>query len=75
MARFESGVSGYVKTYAIIEVNFPIDSKGNADISCIRCPHLSSNERICQLNKRPVAYPQRYVGDYCPLQEIEKKEN
>ena len=73
MARFESGVSGYVKAYAVVQVNFPIDSKGFADISCVRCPFLSANERTCQLNKEPVAHPHKYVGDRCPLQEIEEK--
>lgn len=73
MARFESGVFGYVKAYAVVQVNFPIDSKGNSDISCARCPYLSSNERMCQLNKEPVAHPNKYVGDRCPLQEIEEK--
>ena len=38
-----------------------------ADISCRQCPYLSSNERMCQLNKQPVQYPSRFVGAYCPL--------
>ena len=29
MANFESGVANYVRTYAIIEVNFPVDFKGD----------------------------------------------
>ena len=74
MANFESGVSDYVKTYAIVNVNFPVDEKGRAEIMCKHCPYLSSNERMCQLNKEPVAFPNRYVGDKCPLIEIETKE-
>lgn len=74
MANFDSGVSGYVIGRAIIEVGFPIDMKGNADISCRHCPYLSSNDRMCQLNKEPVAYPQKFVGDHCPLKPIEKEE-
>lgn len=70
---FESGVDSYVKAYAIIEVNFPVDLKGNPDISCYRCPYLSSNEKMCQLNKQPVAYPHKFVGQHCPL--IPKEEN
>jgi hypothetical protein len=69
VANFDSGVSGYVTATAIIEVNFPIDNKGRADIRCKQCPFLSSNERICQLNKEVVAYPQQYVGQNCPLKE------
>lgn len=71
MANFESGVAGYVKTYAVVNVNFPIDDKGRQEIACKHCPYLSSNERMCQLNKEPVAYPNKYVGDRCPLQETE----
>ena len=74
MANFDSGVSGYIVGYAIIEVGFPVDMKGNADISCRHCPYLSSNERMCQLNKEPVAYPTKFVGDKCPLKLMEKEE-
>jgi hypothetical protein len=27
---------------------------------------------MCQLNKEPVAYPNKFVGDMCPLREVEK---
>lgn len=72
MANFESGVSSYVKSEATIKVNFPVDEKGRAEIACKHCPYLSSNERMCQLNKEPVAYPNKFVGDMCPLREVEK---
>lgn len=71
--NFESGVAGYVRAYAVIEVNFPIDFKGNEEISCRHCPYLSSNERMCQLNKEPVAYPNKYVGSKCPLMIKEER--
>lgn len=74
MGRFESGVASYVEAYAVIEVFFPVDDKGRADISCSQCPFLSHSARICQLNKKPVAYPEKFVGQYCPLNRIEKKE-
>ena len=70
MPNFESGVQGYIRTTATVTVNFPVDAKGRADICCLRCPYLSSNERMCQLNKEPVAYPKTYVGDMCPLERI-----
>ena len=70
MANFESGVASYIKAEAVIKVNFPVDEKGRAEIACKHCPYLSSNERMCQLNKEPVAYPNKYVGDMCPLREI-----
>ena len=72
-SNFESGVADYIRAYAVIEVNFPIDFKGNAEICCKHCPYLSSNERMCQLNKEPVAYPNKYVGDRCPLMRKEER--
>ena len=71
---FESGVASYVKAEAVIKVNFPVDEKGRAEIACKHCPYLSSNERMCQLNKEPVAYPNRFVGDMCPLKEVKTNE-
>jgi hypothetical protein len=73
MANFESGVASYVKAYAVVNVYFPVDDKGRQEIACKHCPYLSSNERMCQLNKEPVAYPNKFVGDYCPLCPIENK--
>lgn len=75
MASFESGVASYIKSYAVIEVYFPVDEKGRADISCRQCPYLSSNSRVCQLNKKIVAYPDRHVGSYCPLTPIEERKD
>ena len=74
MANFESGVASYIKSYAVVEVYFPVDDKGRADISCKQCPYLSVTSRICQLNKKPIAYPDKFVGQYCPLNRIEEKE-
>lgn len=70
MANFESGVASYIQGQATVEVFFPVDQKGNAEICCRHCPYLSSNDRMCQLNKMPVAYPNKYVGDNCPLKEV-----
>lgn len=74
MANFESGVASYIVGFAEVKVYFPVDDKGRSEIACKHCPYLSSNERMCQLNKEPVAYPNRYVGQHCPLIEIENKE-
>lgn len=68
MANFESGVKSFVVGECTIKVNFPVDFKDRADISCRHCPFLSSNERMCQLNKSPIAYPMHYVGYNCPLE-------
>lgn len=68
MANFESGVASYVVGVAKVKVNFPVDAKGRSEIACKHCPFLSSNERMCQLNKEPVAFPNKFVGQYCPLE-------
>lgn len=69
---FENGVKGYVKTVAVVEVNFPIDYNGNENIKCVHCPYLGKNERICLLNNEIIAYPYKYVGQKCPLRRVDK---
>ena len=73
MPNFDSGVASYIKGYAVVEVDFPTDFKGNTDISCMQCKFFSRNNGICQLTKSIVAYPQKFVGQDCPL-EIKEKE-
>ncbi len=68
---FDSGVAGYVHATYLAEVFFPVDYRGNEDICCRQCPYLSANDRMCQLNKQPVAYPNKFVGQYCPLSKEE----
>lgn len=70
----DSGVKGYVKGTATVTVSFPIDDKGKEYVSCAFCPYLSANEKICRLNGEIVAFPKKYVGDYCPL-DIEEPKN
>lgn len=72
--RFESGVTEYVHGMATIEVFFPKDSRGNADISCYQCKFFSRNNGVCQITKEVTAYPTKYVGSNCPL-EIENGGN
>ena len=76
-ANFDSGVKSFITGECTIKVHFPVDWKGKADVCCMQCPYLSSNERMCQLNKQPVQYPKQYVGFDCPLEfvEAEKDEN
>lgn len=73
MPSFENGVKDYIVGVATVRVYFPVDWKDRAYICCRQCPYLSSNERMCQLNKEPVAFPTQYIGQNCPL-EIELKE-
>ena len=66
--NFESGVSSYIKGVAVVEVFFPVDRKGAADVSCRQCQYYQQMTRKCALNAKVVAYPDHYVGSHCPLQ-------
>lgn len=72
MPNFESGVSRYITGTYTVKVHFPVDHKGNADISCNQCPYYSQGYRKCRLNDQIVAYPEHFVGYYCPLETEEE---
>ena len=74
MAHFESGVSSYVHASAIVDVFFPVDRHGNADISCEQCYYYRRQSRSCALNGEIVQYPTKYVGSSCPLQPADEEE-
>lgn len=73
MAYFEDGVKEYITGYAVVEVHFPVDYKGNADISCYQCRFFSRSTGICQFTKEISEYPTKYVGSNCPLVMKEKE--
>lgn len=68
MADFESGVKSYIKAYALVKVSFPVDFSGRSEINCYQCKFFSRNNGICQLTKEITEFPQKYVGENCPLQ-------
>lgn len=74
-ANFDSGVKSFITGECTIKVDFPVDWKDRADVCCVQCPYLSSNERMCQLNKQPVQYPKQYIGYDCPLNFNENEVN
>lgn len=67
MANFETGVKDYIHAYAIIEVNFPIDFRGNPDVNCYQCKYFSKSSGLCRLTNEVSEYPQKYIGSHCPL--------
>lgn len=78
MPNFDNGVSGYIVGTCSVQVHFPVDSRGKADVCCEQCPYYGRNSRTCQLNKRIVNYPEKYIGAACPLSfsgEIEEDNN
>ena len=68
MPNFDSGVDHYITGYYVVEVHFPVDAKGRADISCNQCPYFGRTSKTCQLNKAVVHYPDKFVGLNCPLE-------
>lgn len=73
MANFDSGVSSYIKAQATVTVFFPVDYRGNADISCYQCDFFNRSSGLCQLTKAVSEYPTKYVGSSCPLQEVKEE--
>lgn len=71
MANFDSGVAKYIHATATINVTFPVDFKGNADISCCQCFFFRKNYRTCGLNGEICEYPEKFVGSHCPLEVLE----
>lgn len=73
MANFESGVASYIHAQAKVDVFFPVDARGNADISCSQCYYFRRNYKTCGLNGEVCQYPEKYVGASCPLGEVEEE--
>lgn len=72
MPDFESGVASYIHARAIVDIYFPVDSRGNADCSCSQCYYYRRQSQSCALNGEIVQYPQKYVGARCPLKRVEE---
>lgn len=75
MPDFQSGVASYIHAKAEVRVHFPVDFKGNADISCAQCFFFREASRRCGLTGEISEYPQKYVGSTCPLEIIEGENN
>ncbi len=72
MANFDTGVSRYIKTRAVVEVAFPVDWRGSVEIACKHCPFYVRATQRCALNQAVVNFPEKYVGSECPLEIIEE---
>lgn len=70
MACFDSGVKRYIKAVATVQVNFPVDWKDNAEIACKHCQFYIRATQRCALNQEIVNYPERFVGEFCPLEKV-----
>lgn len=75
MADFSDGVKEYIEAEGKIINFFPVDWKGNKDISCFQCDFFSRNSGACLITKEVTPYPQKFVGRICPFDESIKKNN
>ena len=67
MATFDSGVSRYIRGVAEVENFFPVDHRGNPDISCRHCDFYILSRYRCGLNGKICDYPDKFLGKDCPL--------
>lgn len=72
MPRFETGVKRYIKAIAVVEVSFPVDWKDNPEIACKHCNFFVRATQKCGLTQMVVNFPEKYVGECCPLTEVEE---
>ena len=70
MANFDSGVQRYIVAEAKVRTCFPVDWKGNAEIACKHCNFYVRATQRCALTQQIVNYPERWVGECCPLEEV-----
>lgn len=74
MPTFESGVYAYIHGEYTVKVHFPVNHRGEADISCYQCQYFRRNYQTCGLNNTICEYPSKYVGSQCPLKITETTE-
>ena len=67
MASFDTGIFEYIHARAIVEVNFPVNKNGTAEVNCNQCSFYRDGSHRCSLTGKVSAYPGKYVGDACPL--------
>lgn len=72
---FDSGVDSYIIGRCVVEVAFPVDRRGRAEIACKHCNFFVRATQRCGLNQQIVNYPDSFVGTQCPLIYEENKEN
>ena len=70
MANFDTGVKRYIKARAVIETSFPVDWNERTEIACKHCNYFVKATQRCGLTQHIVNFPERYVGECCPLEEV-----
>ena len=70
MANFDTGVKRYIKARCVVEVNFPVDWRDRAEVACKHCPFYVRATQRCGLTQAVVNYPENFIGECCPLEEV-----
>lgn len=73
MANFDTGVSRYIRTRAVIEQFFPVDWRGSVEIACKHCNYFVRATQRCGLTQQVANYPEKYVAESCPLTIVEEE--
>lgn len=68
MAVFDDGVGSYIFGECTIKIHFPVDLKGNADVSCYQCRMFNRATGLCRITNEVSEYPSKHIGSECPLQ-------
>jgi hypothetical protein len=68
VASFDNGISSYVHATATVDVYFPVDERGNSHVTCRHCYYYRDASHRCGLNYEICSFPDKYVGDNCPLE-------
>ena len=68
MANFDTGVQGYIMGECVVNVHFPVDWQGRADVNCYQCNMFNRNNGICHITKEISEYPTKFRGSRCPLE-------
>lgn len=73
MANFDTGVSKYIKTIAVVEQCFPVDWRGSVEIACKHCNFFVRATQRCGLTQQVVNFPEKGVGECCPLELVKEE--
>ena len=72
MSYFSSGVKRYIRAVAVVETLFPVDWRDSAEIASKHCNYYVRATQRCGLTQEVVNFPERYVGECCPLEEVKE---
>ena len=65
---FDTGVPGYIVGRTEVANYFPINKRGDVDLSCEHCRFYVMRSRRCFLTDELQHYPDRDRGMNCPLE-------